>query len=94
MRDTFRTPADLPFYDAVEKSTQLLSNTTRELNLISKELRVINVKLKADEEAEYVCTDWRFAVMVLDRLCLVTFTLFTMLATVALLTTAPHVIVT
>ena len=33
-------------------------------------------------------------VQVLDRLCLITFTAFTVIATVAVLAAAPHVIVT
>ena len=51
-------------------------------------------KLKADEDDDAIENDWKFAAMVLDRLCLITFTGFTMLATAALLITAPHVIVT
>ena len=38
-------------------------------------------------------SDWKFAAMVLDRLCLVTYTTFTIVATVAMLSTAPHVFV-
>jgi hypothetical protein len=50
--------------------------------------------MKADEASDSIENDWKFAAMVLDRLCLITFTLFTMLAPAALLITAPHVIVT
>ena len=63
----------------------------RELNLILKEIRLITNKMKEDDDAGEVENDWKFAAMVLDRLCLVLFTLFTLTATVALLVAAPHV---
>lgn len=37
--------------------------------------------------------DWRFAAMVVDRMCLIVFTLFTVTATVAVLMSAPHIMV-
>ena len=37
--------------------------------------------------------DWKFAAMVIDRLCLIFFTLFTAIATVTTLAVAPHVLV-
>ena len=65
----------------------------RELNLILKEIKVITDKIKDDEESASIEADWKFAAMVLDRLCLVFFTVFTIIATLAVLATAPHVIV-
>jgi nicotinic acetylcholine receptor, invertebrate len=47
---------------------------------------------KEDEESE-VAKDWKFAAMVIDRLCLIIFTLFTIIATIAVLFSAPHIIV-
>jgi len=66
----------------------------RELNLILKEIRIITEKIKEDEESSAIENDWKFAAMVLDRFCLIAFTLFTMIATVAVFIAAPHVIVT
>ena len=86
----------------------------RELSLILKEIKVITDKIKDDDEAGNVENDWKFAAMVIDRLCLIgkrfnsfifnniiqkiffllsAYTFFTILATVAVLHTAPHVIV-
>ena len=65
----------------------------RELCLILKEIKVITDKIRDDEESGAVESDWKFAAMVLDRLCLVTYTTFTIVATVAMLSTAPHVFV-
>ncbi|XP_021913489.1 neuronal acetylcholine receptor subunit alpha-7-like isoform X1 [Zootermopsis nevadensis] len=66
----------------------------RELTLILKELRVITDKLRKEDEAAEVTNDWKFAAMVVDRLCLIIFTLFTVIATIAVLFSAPHIIVT
>ena len=54
---------------------------------------MITEKIKSDDESGEIEADWKFAAMVLDRLCLVFFTVFTIIATLAVLATAPHVIV-
>lgn len=65
----------------------------RELQAILKELQFITGRMrKADDEAELI-SDWKFAAMVVDRFCLIIFTLFTIIATVAVLLSAPHIIV-
>lgn len=70
-----------------------LSGHHRELHLILRELQFITNRMKkADEEAELI-SDWKFAAMVVDRFCLIIFTLFTIVATVAVLLSAPHIIV-
>ena len=85
----FRSPHELPCHE--DKFSPLPSGAVRELKMILKELRVITEKIRAEEDSSTLESDWKFAAMVLDRLCLITFTLFTMLATAALLITAPHV---
>lgn len=65
----------------------------RELGNILKELRLITEKIRRDEEASEITNDWKFAAMVVDRLCLIIFTLFTVIATIAVLLSAPHIIV-
>lgn len=65
----------------------------RDLQYILRELQFITNRMKkADEEAELI-SDWKFAAMVVDRFCLIVFTLFTIIATVAVLLSAPHIIV-
>lgn len=69
------------------------STAQRELQVILRELQFITGRMrKADEEAE-VISDWKFAAMVVDRFCLIIFTLFTVIATIAVLLSAPHIIV-
>lgn len=78
----------------IEESGALPSSgTQRELQNILRELQFITSRMKkADEEAE-VISDWKFAAMVVDRFCLIIFTMFTIIATVAVLLSAPHIIV-
>ncbi|XP_070505039.1 neuronal acetylcholine receptor subunit alpha-7 isoform X3 [Chironomus tepperi] len=67
--------------------------THKDLHYILKELQFITARMKkADDEAEIV-SDWKFAAMVVDRFCLFVFTLFTIIATVTVLLSAPHIIV-
>lgn len=52
-----------------------------------------NKQLRKEDEDKDVASDWKFAAMVVDRLCLIIFTLFTIIATIAVLFSAPHIIV-
>lgn len=51
------------------------------------------VQLKKEDENAEITKDWKFAAMVVDRLCLIIFTLFTIIATVSVLFSAPNFIV-
>jgi len=65
----------------------------RELQAILREFQFITARMrKADEEADII-SDWKFAAMVVDRFCLIIFTMFTLTATIAVLLSAPHIIV-
>ncbi|XP_047984808.1 neuronal acetylcholine receptor subunit alpha-7 isoform X1 [Leguminivora glycinivorella] len=64
-----------------------------ELSLILKEIRVITDQMRKDDEDADISRDWKFAAMVVDRLCLIIFTLFTIIATLAVLLSAPHIMV-
>lgn len=50
-------------------------------------------QLRKEDEENDIANDWKFAAMVVDRLCLIIFTMFTILATIAVLLSAPHIIV-
>ena len=82
-----------PSEENVSSAASYPSGVPRELSLILKEIKVITDKIRDDEESTAIESDWKFAAMVLDRLCLITFTLFTIIATLAVLAAAPHVIV-
>ncbi|CAG0879125.1 unnamed protein product [Cyprideis torosa] len=64
----------------------------RELQLILKELRFVTDRMRKEDEDSDVVSDWKFAAMVVDRFCLIIFTLFTIIATIAVLSQAPHIV--
>ncbi|XP_055541311.1 CHRNA7-FAM7A fusion protein isoform X2 [Wyeomyia smithii] len=77
----------------VEEPHSISGCSHKDLHYILKELQFITNRMrKADEEAELI-SDWKFAAMVVDRFCLFVFTLFTIIATVTVLLSAPHIIV-
>ena len=63
----------------------------RELQCILKELKFITNRMKIRDEEIDIISDWKFAAMVIDRFCLITFTAFTVITTVAVLLSAPHI---
>lgn len=50
-------------------------------------------QIRKEDDDSGVAKDWKYAAMVVDRLCLIIFTFFTIAATVAVLLSAPHIIV-
>lgn len=61
-----------------------------ELNQILEEVRYIARRFRGQDEDETVCNEWKFAAAVIDRLCLVAFSLFTILCTIGILMSAPN----
>jgi hypothetical protein len=66
---------------------------SRELKCILKEMRFMTNRLKAMDEENEIESDWKFAAMVIDRFCLIIFTTFTIVTTIAVLFSAPHILV-
>ena len=66
-------------YDNVTKQND--ESFSQNLNMILKELQTITNKIKNDEDDEEMSLDWKFAAMVIDRLCLVIFTFATFMST-------------
>ena len=60
---------------------------------IYKEILVISNKIKQDQQDNEVAAKWKMAAMVMDRLCLVVFVLFTTILSMAIFISAPKVIV-
>merc|ERR1712051_800877 len=69
------------------------ATANRELQCILKELKYVTNRMKIDDEKLDIISDWKFAAMVIDRFCLITFTGFTIITTMAVLLSAPHIIV-
>ena len=66
------------------------SNVKGELLSILNELRFITHKMKENDEKEEETNDWKFAAMVIDRLCFWIFTLYLVVTTLAIFFSAPH----
>ena len=65
---------------------------TETLGEILREVRCLAERVKDRDAEEGECDDWKFAAMVIDRLCLISFAIFTVASTFAILFSAPHVI--
>jgi nicotinic acetylcholine receptor len=72
-------PGDSPFL-----------STKSDLLSILKELRKLTTRCKREEEDVVVRAEWRFAAMVIDRLCLWICVTFTVISTLAVLFSAPN----
>ena len=93
-----QTAPSTPNLHHASSTTQLMqtntcSSNTRELQCILKEIRYMTSRLKLKDEEEEIVSDWKFAAMVIDRFCLITFTTFTIITTAAVLLSAPHIVV-
>ena len=67
------------------------SNVKGELLSILSELRFITHKIKEGNENQDEINDWKFAAMVIDRLCFWIFTSYLVITTVAIFFKAPHI---
>lgn len=61
-----------------------------EMAKILDEVRFIAKRFRDQDEHESVCNEWKFAASVIDRLCLMAFSLFTILCTIGILMSAPN----
>lgn len=66
------------------------STLEAELNQILEEVRYIARRFRGQDAEETTCSEWKFAAAVIDRLCLVAFSLFTILCTIGILMSAPN----
>lgn len=70
------------------------SEIIKDLKKIVTEVQVISNKIKQEHEDKKISAKWKYAAMVVDRLCLVLFVLFTtILSMVVFISAHPNVIV-
>ena len=62
-----------------------------ELLAILNEIRFITHKIKEDNESNEETNDWKFAAMVIDRLCIWVFSVGMAVATIAIFFSSPNV---
>jgi len=63
-----------------------------EIKRILEEVSYIAQRFRDQDEAEAICSEWKFAAAVVDRLCLVAFSLFSIICTFTILMSAPNFI--
>lgn len=63
-----------------------------ELKTISGQIKIMRKRMEEDERDEQAENDWKFAAMVVDRLCLFIFTLFIVVSTCGIMFSSPHLI--
>lgn len=61
-----------------------------EMRTIVSELRFLTAHIKKEEEEDDISQDWRFSAMVIDRLCLIVFSLMTTTFSYVTLFSAPN----
>ncbi|CAN0328282.1 unnamed protein product [Bubo scandiacus] len=59
---------------------------------ILEEVQFIAMHFRKQDEGEEICSEWKFAAAVTDRLCLVAFTIFAIICTFTILMSAPNFI--
>lgn len=69
-----------------------LSIPPPEIMCILQEVSYIAQRFRDQDEAEAICSEWKFAAAVVDRLCLVAFSLFSIICTFTILMSAPNFI--
>ena len=82
---------DFPPLRSVKMDDGGILNVKNELLAILNELRYITHKIKEDNEANEETNDWKFAAMVIDRLCIWVFSVYMVVATVAIFFSSPNV---
>jgi len=93
MDDDIRTSTSYLRMDAAAEMSSSCALAQKDLQGILRELRFITGRMKKAEEDAEIVGDWKFAAMVVDRICLIVFTSFTIIATICVLFSAPHIIV-
>ncbi|KAG8144865.1 hypothetical protein E2320_013273 [Naja naja] len=66
------------------------SEMDSDLAKILEEIRYIANRFRDQDEAQAICNEWKFAASVVDRLCLMAFSVFTIICTIGILMSAPN----
>ncbi|KAM8878762.1 neuronal acetylcholine receptor subunit alpha-7 isoform 2-T2 [Spinachia spinachia] len=76
----------------LEQTRTLLLEQVPEISRILEEVHYIARRFREHDEGEAICGEWKFAAAVVDRLCLVAFSLFSIICTFTILMSAPNFI--
>ncbi|XP_067837912.1 CHRNA7-FAM7A fusion protein-like [Heptranchias perlo] len=61
-----------------------------QLSQILEEIQYVANRFRDQDQDQLVCTEWRFAAAVVDRMCLVAFSIFNIICTISILMSAPN----
>ncbi|XP_037546598.1 neuronal acetylcholine receptor subunit alpha-7 isoform X1 [Nematolebias whitei] len=75
-----------------DQTRTLLLEQIPEISHILEEVQYIARRFRDHDEGEEICSEWKFAAAVVDRLCLVAFSLFSIICTFTILMSAPNFI--
>lgn len=75
-----------------EQVQTFLLEQVPEISRILEEVQYIARRFRDQDEGEAICSEWKFAAAVVDRLCLVAFSLFSIICTFTILMSAPNFI--
>lgn len=78
----------ISFDETKKKTVDIIKKISFDESIKKKKI----LQLRSEDEKSEITKEWKFAAMVVDRLCLIIFTLFTIISTVAVLFSAPNFI--
>ncbi len=81
------------FHRTIGSSTTAIDAQLIVLERVYDELKQITRCMQRDDEDDWVRNDWRFAAMVVDRLCLFVFSVFIFLSTCGIMLSSTHAFV-
>ncbi|CAB3400753.1 unnamed protein product [Caenorhabditis bovis] len=76
----------------MQELNKYMQKACLELKNISSQIKVMRKRMEEDERDEQAANDWKFAAMVVDRMCLITFTIFIGVSTCGIMFSSPHLI--
>jgi hypothetical protein len=79
--------------ESTSQSYATLNLQNRKTGEILSEIRFITNRMRRDDDIRELIAEWKFAATVIDRLCLIVFSLFTVISTALCLLSAPQLIV-
>jgi hypothetical protein len=85
-----RSQAENMFENCFSSIRSDVTSLRRNLNLVLKEIRLLTLKLREEEIVEEKSLNWKFAAMVIDRLCMVFFTVTFLISTGLVLFTSEN----
>ncbi|WKY15062.1 hypothetical protein Q1695_000516 [Nippostrongylus brasiliensis] len=84
--------SDQEQHGALFEVNKCMQKACLELKTISGQIKIMRKRMEEDERDEQAENDWKFAAMVVDRLCLFIFTIFIVVSTCGIMFSSPHLI--